>query len=239
MKKTNLKVTQRKALGRKVKKLRKKGILPANLYGKEVESRALKVDYNEFLEVYFVVGETGVVNLDIEGEKKKRPVLISQLQRDPVDGNLIHVEFRQIDLKEKVQASVPIELTGEAPAINKGGVLVQMMNEVEIEALPEELPEKLEVDVGNLEEIDQSICLNDLDIDVDKMMIIADDLKRLIVKIEEPTEEEEEEVEEPEVTLEEEIEEEFKGEEESVSDQEAPGRQKAMEKSGAEQESQN
>ncbi len=212
MNKIKLSAQKREVLGRKVKRLREKGYLPANVYGKDIKSTALKIDVKEFLDIYEEAGETKVIRLKINNGKEK-PVLISHLQKDSLSDNLIHVEFRQIDLKEKVQASVPIELIGEPPAVNKGGVLVQMMDEVEIEALPEELPEKLEISVSELEEIDQSISLNDLPIDKDKMTIMADDLERLIVKIEEPTEEEVEEVEEPEITLEEGLEEKIEGEE--------------------------
>jgi large subunit ribosomal protein L25 len=195
-KKIKLPAKKRKTLGRKVKNLREQGFIPANLYGSEVESVSLKLDANHFWDAFEQAGETSVIRVILENEKKPRPVLIDHIQEEPISGDILHVSFRQINLQEKVQASVPIELVGEAPAENKGGVIVQMMTEVEIEALPEELPEKLEVDISELEEIDQTISLNDLDIDEEKMRIIADDLDRFMVKVEEPTEEEEEEVEE-------------------------------------------
>jgi len=193
MKTLNLKSEKRKVFGRKVKKLRQQDILPANIYGKKIKSQALQVDLKEFLEVYQQAGETGVVYLTVAGNKDPYSVLINNLQTHPVSDLPLHIDFRQVDLKEKVQVAIPIELINEAPGVSKGGILVQLMNEVEVEALPTDLPDKIEVDISGLEEIGNSIAIKDLKVDKAKVKILVENLDQLVVNIEAQKEEEEEE----------------------------------------------
>lgn len=230
MKKVKLNAQQRKIFGRKVKKLRKEGLLPANVYGKKVKSQAVKVDLKEFLEVYKQTGETGIVDLSLGGRSKTRPVLIHNLQKHPVTDRLFHVDFYQVDLSEKVQVAIPIEMIGEAPAVAKGGVLVQQLGEVEVEALPANLPEKFEVNVISLEEIGQSIAIKDLKVDKAKFKILVDDEDQLVVKIEEPSKEEEEKPAEEEV-------EEGKPEEKKAKEEPKTDRKEATQKAQKETES--
>jgi large subunit ribosomal protein L25 len=160
MKREILKVDKRKVLGKQVKKLRREGILPANVYGKNIKSQSLQVLAKDFIEVYDKAGETGLVNLDIDG--KLIPVLIQNVQKD-YKGNTLHADFYQVNLKEKVKAMVPVEVSGEPKAVvDKIGLLMNILDEVEVEALPENLPEKLEIDVSNLANIDDQITVSDL-----------------------------------------------------------------------------
>lgn len=186
-----LTTTTRKVFGRKVKSLRQQGLLPATVYGKDLKSASLSVEEKVFNQVYAQVGETGLIDLSVEGEKKVRPVLVHNLQVDPVTSQPLHVEFHQVDLTKKVMVNIPVEITGEAPAVSKGGVLVTLLNEIEIEALPSDLPEKFEVDVSKLEEIGQSILVKDLKYDDKKIKLLIEDLESPIVQIEEPAKEEE------------------------------------------------
>jgi len=190
MKKLELKVQKRKILGRKVKNLRTEGILPANIFGKKVKSTSLQISLKEFLNIFEEAGETGVIYLTIEGEKESRPVLISNIQKSPVLGEALHVEFRQIDLTEKVEVAVPVEFIGEAPAVDKGGIVVHLLDEVKVEALPNDLPDKIEIDISTLEEIGQGIIIKDLKIDREKIKVL-DDENQLVVQTEEPAKEEE------------------------------------------------
>lgn len=161
MKKYTLKGIKREVLGRKVKQLRKEGLVPATVYGKKVGSESLSVTALEFGKVYESAGETGLIELTIDGASK--PVLIHHVQRDPVLGGLIHIEFHQVDLKEKVHASVPLVHVGEAPAVSqKTGVLLSLLSEVEVEALPADLPEKIDVDVSALNAVDEELKVSDL-----------------------------------------------------------------------------
>ena len=123
---SKLKVNQRKVIGRKVKNLRKDDILPANVYGKKVKSLPIQVAEKDFLSVYSEARETSIIDLTVEGEKKARPVLVANLQLDHVTDRPLHVDFRQVILTEKTTATIPVELTGEAPAVGqKLGILIQ------------------------------------------------------------------------------------------------------------------
>lgn len=189
MKSPTLKVDKRKIFGRKVKKLRSEGKLPANIYGKKVKSQAIEVVLSDFENVFKQSGETKIVQLALLS--KNIPTLIHNVQLDPVTDAPIHADFLQVDLKEKVTAQVPIELSGESPAEKQGlGTVVQYIDEVEVEALPTDLPEKFEVDLSALDQVDMLVHIKDLV--VGKSVTLKDDADRIIVKIEPPRKEEEE-----------------------------------------------
>lgn len=187
----NLKVEKRKILGRKVKGLRKEGILPANIFGKKVKSLAVQLPEKEFLAVYKEAGETSIIDLAVAGEQKSRSVLVANLQTDYVTDKPLHVDFRQVVLTEKTTATIPVELVGGAPAVEqKKGILVQQVNELEVEALPKDLPDRLVVDISGLTEVDSAVYVKDLKVDKKKIEIKAED-SRIIAKIEPLTKEEE------------------------------------------------
>jgi large subunit ribosomal protein L25 len=151
----------REITGKKVKRLRNEGILPATVYGKDVKSAQLSVPLAEFMKVYDEVGETGLVELSFDG--KSQHTLVSNVQIHPVTRRPLHVEFHAVKLTEKIKASVPLEMSGESPAVANGvGVLLQTISEVEVEALPADLPEKISVDVSGLTEVDQQVTVGDL-----------------------------------------------------------------------------
>src|SRR4030042_2867519 len=184
MEKIELKAQKRKEFGRKVSKLRREGIIPANIYGSGFKSESIQVNYKDFAAVYKRAGETSVVEVALDGEKKELPVLIHNIQTDPVSDLPIHVDFLKIDLTKKVTADVPLELTGEAPAEKQGiGTLVQYLDEIEVEALPGDLPEKITVDVSGLTEVDQSIMVKDLSYDKTKVDI-KENPEEVVAKIE-------------------------------------------------------
>ncbi len=160
MKREKLKVEKRKVLGKQVKKLRREGILPANIYGKNMKSTSVQVPLKEFSAVFKEAGETGLV--DVELDSKLIPVLIHNVHSD-FRGNVLHADFFQVNLKEKVKSTVPIEVVGEPKAVtDKIGILMNILDEVEVEALPEELPEHIEINVENLANIDDQVTVADL-----------------------------------------------------------------------------
>ena len=188
MNKFTLKADTRKTLGRKVKNLRKDGILPGNISGKKIKSESVQVILKDFEKVYKEVGETGLLTLEIGKEEK--PVLIHNLQVNPVSDAPVHVDFLQVDLKEKVEAEVPVELTGESPAEKQAlGTVVQYLNEIKVEALPMDLPEKFIVDTSELAEVDQAILVKDLKADRAKVDIKTGP-DEIVVKVEPPQKEE-------------------------------------------------
>lgn len=161
MKRLKLAVEKRKVVGKKVKKLRKEGILPANLYGKDVKSLAVEVPYKEFEKVYKEVGETGLVDVVVNGQI--RPSLIHNIHHDYLHNRALHVDFYQVNLKEKVKTMIPLVIKGEAKAVSdKVGLLLQPLTQVEVEALPEDLPERIEVDVKALSAVGDQITIGQI-----------------------------------------------------------------------------
>ncbi|OGH21393.1 MAG: hypothetical protein A2958_01195 [Candidatus Levybacteria bacterium RIFCSPLOWO2_01_FULL_38_13] len=190
MKRENLKVEKRKVLGKKVKKLRKEGILPANIYGRGFKSLSVQVPVKEFGKVFGEAGETGLVDLQVDSQTI--PVLIHNVQTDYL-GNPLHTDFYKVNLKEKVKTMVPIEIVDEPKAVvDKVGLLIKILNEVEVEALPAELPEKIEVNVENLANVDDQITVGDLKT-LEGVAILTDP-SQVIVKIEELVSKEAEEL---------------------------------------------
>lgn len=161
MEKVTLQVTKRTVFGKALSKLRKSGILPGNVYGKDITSTAVELPVKEFQTVYDQVGSSGVVYLNLDGES--RPVLIHALAYDYVKNQPLHADFFQVNLKEKVKTMVPLQIVGEPKAvIEKVGMLMQPVSEVEVEALPTDLPEHLAVDVSSLAQVGEQLKVADI-----------------------------------------------------------------------------
>ncbi len=175
----------------KAKKIRGEGLVPGNLYGPEIDSQALKFEKNKFDNLYSQVGESGLVYIQLD--KEEVPAMIEEVQLDPLSLEPLHVSFKTINLKEKTRAEIPIEFVGEFELPE--AVLVRVRDEVEVEALPTDLPEKFVVDVSKLNEIGQSITVGDLEYDEEKVEIIVaeEGMEAPIVLVQEMEEEEEEE----------------------------------------------
>ncbi len=189
VKREKLNAEKREITGRKVKKLRREGILPANLFGKGIKSQSLQVNLKEFLKVFEKVGETGLIDLAIN-EGEVRPVLVGNVQIEPVSDQPLHVDFHQVNLEEKVTVAVPIHLVGEAPAVMRDeGVLVQPLSEVEVEALPADLPDHLEVDISSLDKVDAAVRVADLK--VPKGVAVKTDQEEVVAIINSKAKEEE------------------------------------------------
>jgi large subunit ribosomal protein L25 len=166
-------VEPRNVVGKKVKKLRRDGIIPANIFGQGVKSTSIQVNLKDFAKVYNQVGETGLVELSLKDAK--HPVLVHQIQKEPRTDAPLHVDFHQVNLKEKTTAHVPVVLVGEAPIEkSKEGIILQSMNEIEIEALPTDIPHNIEVDITSLTEVGQAVQVKDLKVDSSKVEIKAD-----------------------------------------------------------------
>ncbi len=161
MERTAIKVEARTLTGKKVKQLRRDGIIPANVFGKDIESVAVQVDAKDFQKGFREAGETALV--DVKLDSKTFPCLINHLQRDPKSGSVLHVDFHTVNLKEKITTKVPVILEGESPAAKSGvGLVLQTLNEVEVECLPTEIPQHFVIDAEKLTEVGQSIHVKDL-----------------------------------------------------------------------------
>lgn len=161
MQRENIKVEKRTLVGKKVKKLRREGILPANIYGRAFTSTAVQLPLKEFVSLFKKVRETGLIDVQLNG--KTIPALIHNVQIDPRTQLPTHADFYKVNLKEKIKASIPVVTIGEAGAVvEKKGVLLQLLSELEVEALPTDLPEKVEVNVEELKEINDQISISQI-----------------------------------------------------------------------------
>lgn len=185
-----LKAEKRTITGRQVKTLRRQGILPANVFGKKIKSLSLQLTLQDFTKVADEVGETGLVDLSVAGEDSPRPVLITNIHLHPVTSHPLHADFHQVDLTQKVTANIPVELTGESPAVKeKSAVLITLLDAIEVEALPADLPDQFAVDISGLKEFNDSVLVSDLKVDTAKVTIKADPAAQ-IVMVQQPKEEE-------------------------------------------------
>lgn len=162
MERAELQANKREVLGKKVRFLRRRGIVPANVYGHAVPSEALQVEARVMNEVLRRAGMTQLINLQIQGGRP-RPVLVRSLQRNPRTGEVLHVDFYQVSMREKLRLNVPVVIIGDAPALkNTDGILVRNLDAIEVEALPGDLPPTIEVDVSHLNDIGESVTVGEL-----------------------------------------------------------------------------
>jgi large subunit ribosomal protein L25 len=141
--------------------IRTNGTIPAVVYGARVENTSISVPSVDFIKAFKVAGESSTIALDLEG--KKIDVLIHEVQVDPIKGFPIHVDFLAIDMNKPVEVKIPLEFSGVAPAEKNGlGVLVKVLHEVEIKALPKDLPHSIIVDLSSLETLENQIHVKDL-----------------------------------------------------------------------------
>ncbi|MBD3250828.1 MAG: 50S ribosomal protein L25 [Candidatus Pacebacteria bacterium] len=197
MKKHTLKVSSRD-LQSKLKSVRQQNLVPGNVFGSKIDSTPVQVETKALRKAYGQVGESGVLYLQLD--KKEIPAMVEEVQFEPVSDDYLHVSFLAVDLTEKISSEIPVELVGkfEVPE----AVLVTVRDEIEVEALPTDLPEKFVIDVEKLTEIGQSITLADLEYDREKVEIIVGEegIEAPVVLVQE-VEEEPEEEEEIETTI--------------------------------------
>lgn len=157
----DLTVKPREIVGKKVRALRREGLVPAELYGHGLKNLHLSVPMKEFNKVLKEAGTTTVVTLVLNTEKK--PAIIHEVKRDYLSGEIEHVDFYQVRMDEKMKAKVPVEFVGEAPAIKAFGAIInKSMAEIEVEALPQNLPHSLVVDLSVLDELHKSVYVRDI-----------------------------------------------------------------------------
>lgn len=175
----------RTILGKKVKQLRRQGLLPAVVYGPAVQGvQTIALDTRDFERLYTRTGMATLLDLQLEGQRA-RPVLIHQVQRDATRRNLVHVDFLAPDMLAELTLAVPLALTGEAPAVEAAnGVVTQLVSELQVTCLPDRIPAALEVDLSGLAEIDAQLTAGD--IPLPEGVSLASPQDELIVKIDPP-----------------------------------------------------
>jgi len=159
-----LKTQIRDIFGKKNQALRKQGLIPGIVYGRKTQTLALKIDLKQFLNIYHQAGDTDLIDLVIEeGDKEQtKRVLVQAVARDYVSSQPLHVDFYEVEMDKPVTTHIPLVFVGEAPATKMGGVLIKSMDEIEIEALPKDLPHSIDVDISSLSEFDKTLYVHDI-----------------------------------------------------------------------------
>lgn len=208
---------KREKFGKALKSLKNEGLVPAVIFGKGMESIAISLNYNEFKKLFQQAGETDLIDINLDSKKHK--VLVKNVQFDPVTDAMIHVEFYKPDLTEKIKAQVPVEVIGEETneLIKAGEAMVLLlMQEITVEALPEDLPHNFTIDVSTMNEVGAAVTIADLGYDKTKVTIPELDPEEAVVRIDE-------------VKIVEEVEEAPVSEEEALQNLEATGEKPAEE----------
>ena len=179
MEKVVLRATKRETLGRKVGALRRAGKLPAVLYGHGIESTPVMLEAHEAALKLSHLTSSSLMMIDLDG--KEYPALVREKQRDYLKNRLLHVDFQVISMTEKITTKVGIELTGTAPAVKAfSAVIVTVLNELEIECMPHDLPERVVIDISGLAEVGASIHVSDVVIS-DRVKILDDPAETIVV----------------------------------------------------------
>jgi len=198
MEKVILKASPRTSTGRHVRALRRTGQLPGVLYGHNVEPIIISLDAREATKALVRLSSSSLVTIDLDG--KEYPSLVREKQMNYIKRNLIHVDFQVVSLTEKIRANVSIVLTGNSPAVKDfNAMLINGLNELEVEAFPQDLPEKVEVDISALVKIGDGIHVRDVVLS-DKVTIMST-ADEMIVLATAPAKEEVEEVVTPEAAI--------------------------------------
>lgn len=173
MKTYSLAATTRSGVKEKLPQLRRRGKIPAVLYGHNIKNETMLLERTPFEKVYAEAGTSNLVDLTIDKQKPRR-VLVSDIQYDPVSDQVIHVDFYQVRMDEAIEAEVEVEYTGISPAVKEdGGVLVKNFDKIKVKCLPGDLPSKITLDISRLKTFDDAIKISDLKFS-DKVEILHD-----------------------------------------------------------------
>ena len=176
-----LAVAPREVTGKAAKRLRKAGIIPANIFGHHEESQSIQVDAVAFDRLRRSHGATSLINLRMP-DSGTQTALIRHLQRDPRTGRVIHVDFFRVSMSERINVKVALHFIGEAPAVkNEGGVLLHLLDTLELECTASDIPESLDVDVTGLVNIDDMLHAEDVKLPTN--FILITDPKEGIAKV--------------------------------------------------------
>ncbi len=184
MEKYELEVQERTVIGKKVKALRREGLLPAIVYGTGIEPVAITLNTKEVLQTLRVIGANTLVTIKLG--KKEHLVLVREIQREVITRNLLHMDFQAVSLEESILTTVPIVLVGDAPAVKEfEALLITNMEEIQIEAKAKDLPDTISVDISTLLDIGDNILIKDLVISGD--VTILDDPEDVVIVATLPT----------------------------------------------------
>lgn len=180
----SLEAKTREVIGKKVRALRREGLVPGTIYGSKTDPISVQFVYRDVEVALMKAGGTNIIDIDIAGGKKV-PVLARDVQRDVIKGSILHVDFFAVDMATKIRADVPVVLINESPLVaGRKAILLTGTNTVTIETLPDKLLNSIEVDLSVLEEIGDTIYIADLKLDD---ITIINDSEEMIAKIVQPS----------------------------------------------------
>ena len=186
--KIELEAKPRTVLGAKVRTLRNSGYIPAVLYGKGQEALNLQVPIKDFAKTLKEAGESTLVYVNVGGQSY--PTIIHDVAKDPVKDDIIHADFYKVSLTEKIKTKVPVVFVGESPAVKDlAGIFVRNVNELEVEALPQNLPYEISIDISSLKNFGDQIMVKDINLGSD--VHIEVDADAIIATVQEPKSQEE------------------------------------------------
>jgi large subunit ribosomal protein L25 len=179
--KIELKVDEREVLGKKVKYLRNKGMVPVHLFGHNVDSQSLQGEVAVVGKVVSQAGKTRLINLKVGKSGTSHNVMVREVQRDPIRGNLLHIDFYEVNMAEKIRVEVPIVIVGESPALKiRENILHQGLSSLIIECLPDKMPDKVDVDISMIKEVEEAVRVKDIQL---KDISIMNDPDLVIAKV--------------------------------------------------------
>ena len=180
MERLELEVSKREITGKKVRFLRREGIIPVSLYGHGIDSTALQVDAKRLKQMLVQAGKTDLISLKLTDSTKK--VLVRDVQKNPLTDEVLHVDFYHVKMTERISAEVPLAFIGDAPALkNRDTSLLRLIDSLTVEALPDALPHSLEVDISTLEQTDQAIYVKDIHLG-DGVTLLGDP-EQMVIKV--------------------------------------------------------
>ena len=210
----SIRLSPRNVTGKHVKRLRRRGMVPVHVYGRDLAPEALQVEAQVLRRILPRVGTNVPLSVEVEGQKGENICFVREVQRHPVTEDVLHVDFLRVDVSRTIRAEVPIVITGSAPAVrNMGGTLLQALQNVLVESLPMNVPPSVEIDVSELDDFEKAIYVRE--VSVDPSVTVLTDANELIARVSQPRIEVVEEEEVP--------------EEEAVEDGEAPAEGEAEE----------
>lgn len=184
-KQVELAVNVRTVTGKATKHLRQAGVIPANIFGRGEPSQAVQVPRIAFEHLRRKHSATGVIALKVEGKPRAQTVLIRHVQREPCNGNILHIDFFRVGLRDRIAAKIPLNLTGVASGAKvEGGVLLHLIDALEVECTAGDIVEALEVDISGLEHIDD--ILHAKDVPLPPNYTLLTDAEEAVVKITPP-----------------------------------------------------
>jgi large subunit ribosomal protein L25 len=186
--KIELNAQKRTSIGGGLNKLRTDGYVPAVLYGKGQESIPLQVSLKDFNKALKTAGESTLVYVNVNGDSY--PTIIHDVAREPVKDSILHADFYKVRLDEKIKTNVPVVFVSESPAVKElGGIFVRNVNELEVEALPQDLPHEIAIDISSLKSFGDQILVKDIDLGTN--VRVEADAEMIVAIIQEPMSEEE------------------------------------------------